>query len=323
MKRTFLLCAACLSVLTTFAQVVNEDERWTNIDWKEDSTEIVTIDDIIKEQQAVTSRNTRENHFADVWGRRGFFNIAYNKSASLMPVPGEKVQTGYSPIAGGYYNGSTADWKTVSDWSVALQKGRNYRLHKKPIANTVQICLDYTGLDLSASHYRAAVGSTLYDSRQKITMTKDGSTKSYYYTPWNLEKYEGTYGMSLGPSVTIAPFNYVNNDGIHYMKLNVYYHVGYQVSVLYMPNKKEADANPHTEYSETKNYDDMSTNLKLLWGHGFYTSFGMNLSWKVIGLGFETRTGKTRYQPLNTSDFGTTANNFNSSFTRFYIQFRM
>ena len=81
MKRTFLLCAVFLSALTTFAQVENGDERWTNIDWKEDSTEIVTIDDIIKEQQAVTSRNTREKHYADVWGRRGFFNIAYTSNS--------------------------------------------------------------------------------------------------------------------------------------------------------------------------------------------------------------------------------------------------
>lgn len=317
MKRTFLLCAVFLSALTTFAQVENGDERWTNIDWKEDSTEIVTIDDIIKEQQAVTSRNTREKHYADVWGRRGFFNIAYNNTASLMPVPGEVVQTGYAPIAKGQFNGVTADW------SAALQRGRNYRLHKKPIANTVQINLDYTGLDLSVSHYQPAASKVLYDSREKYTMNVENGTKSYYYTPWNLEKYEATYGMSLGPSITIAPFNYVNYDGLHFMKLNVYYHFGYQASVLYMLNNKDADANPHTEYSATKNYDEMATNLKLLWGHGMYTSFGMDLSWKVIGVGFESRTGKTRYQPLNTSDFGTTASNFNSSFTRFYIQFRM
>ena len=73
MKRNILLLfAAVTSAVTAFAQVENENSRWSNIDWKEDSTEIVTIDDIIKEQQDVTSRNTREKHYADVWGRRGF-----------------------------------------------------------------------------------------------------------------------------------------------------------------------------------------------------------------------------------------------------------
>jgi hypothetical protein len=312
MKKRLLLFAACLSVLTAFAQVEKEDNRWSNLDMKEDSTEIVTIDDIIKEQQDVTSRNTREMHYASVWGRRGFFNIAYNKEATLTPW--HPVETGYAPIAKGYFNGGKADW------SFALQKGRNYPLHKKPIANTVQICLDYTGLDLSASHYFASAGQYLYDSSQKFDVTTDGKTKSYYYTPWNLEKYEATYGMSLGPSITIAPFNYINYDGIHYLKINVYYHVGYQASVLYMLNNKSKDANQNGGASD---YNAMAENLKLLWGHGLYKAYGASMSWKAIGVGFEKRTGDTKYQPLNTADFGKKTAGFKSNFTRFYIQFRM
>lgn len=311
MKKRLLLFATCLSVLTAFAQVENEDNRWSNLDMKEDSTEIVTIDDIIREQQDVTSRNTREMHYASVWGRRGFFNIAYNKEATLMPWA--PVETGYQPIAKGLFNGVKADW------SFALQKGRNYPLHKKPIANTVQICLDYTGLDLSASHYFSAAGQYLYDSSQKFDVLTDGKTKSYYYTPWNLEKYEATYGMSLGPSITIAPFNYVNYDGIHYMKINIYYHLGYQASVLYMVNNKSKDANQLV----SSDFNNMAENLKLLWGHGLYKAYGASMSWKSIGVGFEKRTGDTKYQPLNTADFGKKTNGFKSNFTRFYIQFRM
>ena len=311
MKKRLLLFATCLSVLTAFAQVEKEDNRWSNLDMKEDSTEIVTIDDIIKEQQDVTSRNTREMHYASVWGRRGFFNIAYNKEATLTPW--HPVETGFAPIAKGYFNGGKADW------SFALQKGRNYPLHKKPIANTVQICLDYTGLDLSASHYFSAAGQYLYDSSQKFDVLTDGKTKSYYYTPWNLEKYEATYGMSLGPSITIAPFNYVNYDGIHYMKINIYYHVGYQASVLYMINNKSKDANQLV----SSDFNNMAENLKLLWGHGLYKAYGASMSWKSIGVGFEKRTGDTKYQPLNTADFGKKTNGFKSYFTRFYIQFRM
>ena len=311
MKKRLLLFATCLSVLTAFAQVEKEDNRWSNLDMKEDSTEIVTIDDIIKEQQDVTSRNTREMHYASVWGRRGFFNIAYNKEATLTPW--HPVETGFAPIAKGYFNGGKADW------SFALQKGRNYPLHNKPIANTVQICLDYTGLDLSASHYFSAAGQYLYDSSQTFDVLTDGKTKSYYYTPWNLEKYEATYGMSLGPSITIAPFNYVNYDGIHYMKINIYYHVGYQASVLYMINNKSKDANQLV----SSDFNNMAENLKLLWGHGLYKAYGASMSWKAIGVGFEKRTGDTKYQPLNTADFGKKTNGFKSNFTRFYIQFRM
>ena len=199
------------------------------------------------------------------------------------------------------------------------EKGRNYPLHKTPIANTVQICLDYTGLDLTANHYKPGSGQYLYDSSQKTQQTVDGKVKSFYYVPWRLEKYEASYGMSLGPSITIAPFNYVNYDPIHYLKFNVYYHVGYQASIIYMLNNKEADANTST----SSDHSGMAENLKLLWGHGMYTSYGASMSWKALGIGFEKRTGSTRYQPLNTSDFGTESNGFNSKFTRFYIQFRM
>lgn len=307
MKKSILLFAACLSALTTFAQVENGDNRWTNIDWKEDSTEVVTIDDIIKEQQAVTSRNTREMHYADVWGRRSFFNIADNTPASLTPKT--PLETGYAPLNQGRFLGANADW------SVALQRGRNYCLHKKPIANTLQINIDYSGLDLSVSHFKGVGG---YNSSAKHEEESDGRMKSYYYIPWNLEKYEATYGMSLGPSITIAPFNYIDVDGLHFFKINAYYHVGYQVSVLYMRNNKELDEN-HTG----QGYEYMSENLKLSWGHGMYKAFGASLSWKAIGVGFEKRMGSTKYQSLNTADFGKSTYDFDSNFTRFYIQFRM
>ena len=273
MKKRLLLFATCLSALTAFAQVEKEDNRWSNLDMKEDSTEIVTIDDIIKEQQDVTSRNTREMHYASVWGRRGFFNIAYNKEATLKP---------WNPA-------ETNNMK--ADWSFALQRGHNYVLHRKPIANTIQICLDYTGFDLSASHYNASTGQNV---RGGIRI------------PWNLEKYEATYGMSLGPSLTVAPFNYVGYDPIHYMKFNVYFHVGYQVSLLYLFNNEDKE---------------IANNL--LWGHGLYKAFGACMSWKAIGVGFEKRAGNTSYMPFNTTTFGSDKKGFHSNFTRFYIQFRM
>ena len=53
MKRKILLLAS-LFAFSAYAQDVNEDERMANIDWSEDSTDVTTIQDIIKQQQKVS-----------------------------------------------------------------------------------------------------------------------------------------------------------------------------------------------------------------------------------------------------------------------------
>ena len=77
MKRKLIFIMTCLFSTAVFAQVENEDDK-VSIDWSEDTTEITTIKDIIKVQQQVTSRNATEQHFADVWGRRGYFNSKWS-----------------------------------------------------------------------------------------------------------------------------------------------------------------------------------------------------------------------------------------------------
>lgn len=309
MKRKFLTLAACLFAVMAFAQQDFEDSRLFNIDWKEDSTEITTINDIINVQQELTSFTAKEKHFGKVWSYRGYFNISYNNS-TLSPK--EPILTGVPNLNGGY----VPEFKT--DWGVSLQRGRNYRLHKKAIANVAQFNIDYTWIDLNFNHFKAEGSKDLYDSSQKTTYKDDDSEVECYYTPWNLEKYEANYGMSIGPSLTLAPFTYINVPALHFLKFNIYYHIGYHVSVLYMINDKEADAN-----QEGGDYKTMADNLKLDLGHGIINSFGVNMSWKAIGIGYEHRTGKLKYQSLTTSDFGKDKYDFNSTTNRVYIQIRM
>ena len=300
MKRKIIVLITSVLALGASAQIVNGDERLQNIDWTEDSTEITTINDIINEQQDVSTRNSNVSHFEDVWSRRGYFNISFSNT-TLDPV--DKIPTGL--------NGGVVP-KYKSSWGAAIQLGRSYRLHKKPIANTLQFNIDYTYIDLGVNHFKAE-GDKCYDSREK---RKDNK---YYYIPWNLEKYEANYSMSLGPSMTIAPFNYVNSLGLHYLRLNFYYHIGYGVSFLYMLNDKDADMN---ELQDT-DYKNMSDNMKLCWGHGLTNSFGLSLTWKFIGLGYEHQSRNIRYKSMNTKEFENETYKFDSSVNRFFIQFRM
>jgi hypothetical protein len=94
--------------------------------------------------------------------------------------------------------------------------------------------------------------------------------------------------------------------------------------MIYSPNDKKLDVNQ----SGVDGYDDasykaMESNLKMSWGHGMMQSFGLNVSWKAIGIGFEHRTGKIKYKAMNTSDFGNNEYEFTSATNRISLQIRM
>ena len=48
MKRSIIAFITCMLATGAFSQEVKGDERLSNIDWEEDSVEIITVDDIIK-----------------------------------------------------------------------------------------------------------------------------------------------------------------------------------------------------------------------------------------------------------------------------------
>ena len=306
MKRKLIFILTCLLSTAVFAQVENDDNKVV-IDWSEDSTDITTIQDIIKVQQQVTNRNVTEQHFADVWGRRGYFNFSYN-TTKLSPK-------------GNYPNGLDDDnvGELKSNWGASIQYGRSYRLHKKPISNVALFNIDYTGIDLNVNHFEAIGNGTYkYNSSIKQTIKEDGKDNEYYNLPWNMEKYEVNYGMTLGPSLTLAPFNLLSGNGLHYIKFNVFYHIGYNISMIYSPNDKKLDENQSGE-----DFQAMESNLKMAWGHGMMQSFGFNISWKAIGIGFEHRSSTIKYKAVNTKDFGKNEYEFSSATNRISLQIRM
>lgn len=311
MNRAKLTIVAVLLPLLTFAQtVVEESTSVLPLEQKEDTT-VVSIADIIKEKEESTSRSNLINHFNKVWSRRGFFNIAYNFS-TLSPK--EDVVNG---------DGKNLVQKYKSNVGVSLQVGRSYRLHKKPIANFLQFYIDYTAADLSFNHYQMeANGKNLYNSSVKWSIAdKRGNLSDYNYIPWDMEKYEGSFGMSIGPSFTVLPFSFIRNkNGLHFIKFNMYFRVGYQASILYMVNDDDADINRDIS---SKEFELMSDNLKMTWGHGLMTNFGLSLTWKGIGIGYEHRVAHNKFKPVSTSDFGSESYKFKTSTDRIYISIRM
>ena len=314
MKKKLIFSITCLIAICAYGQDVNEPNLPMTFNWQEDTTEVTTINDIIRMQQDVTNKKFAESHYRDVWSRKGYFNISYN---STTLTPDQSIPTGV---------GGNVVPEFKSDWGVSLNIGRSYALHKSPIANMLQFNFDFSYIDLNVNHFKhEGDGKNLYDSREVLPGTTDK-----FFTPWNLEKYDFNYGMSVGPSISIAPFTSTNVSGLHHIKLNAFFHVGYHVSLLYMLNDEEADSNPYrnmgddpAEIIAVERYEKMKDNLKLDLGHGLITSFGFSVTWKFIGLGYEHRSGSLEYKSLSKNDFSNEKYKFKSSTNRVFIQFRM
>lgn len=131
--------------------------------------------------------------------------------------------------------------------------------------------------------------------------------------------------MTLGPSVTVAPFVPLGIKQLDYLKIQAYYHIGYSASFLYTVNKKDFDANQNPPQSSTQKYEDYNTmknNLKLQWGHGMTSTFGFNIFWKRVGIGYEHSTGSFKYKNFNTDDFGKKKTKFTNEYSRIYLTIR-
>ncbi|MCR5819999.1 MAG: hypothetical protein K6F94_03495 [Bacteroidaceae bacterium] len=317
MKKILVAVALCLGAVNIHAQEPAVPKAIL-IDQAEDVEDVTTIDDIVRQQENVTTRLANEKHFNSVWGRQRFFNISKNTSTI---APAENLESGVA-----YNGGLVPDFK--SNWGVSIQLGRNYRLHKKPIANTLQFYIDYVGMDLNANHFKAEDADKLYNSTTQpieIVDPESHGTKidKYFRTPWNLAKYEFNYAMMLGPSLTIAPFNYVKGaQGLHHLRMNFYFHIGYHASILWMQNDSDRDVNTYSGQARA-NFEVMEKNMKMDWGHGLIHSYGFSFTWKMIGIGYEHRAGSVKYKSLNTADFGNESYKFNSTTNRIFLQFRL
>ena len=307
MKKKLTLSLACLLAVSVYGQEINNQDMLNNVNWKEDSTEITTIDDIVKMQQDVTNKKFKASHYREVWSRKGYFNIGYNTTTL---TPDENIYTGV---------GTSLVPEFKSSWGVSIQSGRSYALHNTPIANILQFNIDFSYIDLNVNHFKQeGDGKNLYDSSQLLD--SDGK----FYTPWNLEKYDFNIGMAVGPSVSVAPFTATSVAALHHVKFNAFFHVGYHASLLWMMNDSDADVNQETEDDILKGrHNVMDNNLKLDLGHGLITSFGFSVNWKFIGVGYEHRSGALKYKSLSTKDFGNDTYKFKSSTNRIFIQFRM
>ncbi len=299
------LIYSVLSVLVGVAGFAQTDEPSVMsdliFDLEEDTTAVTSLQDIIDVQNNVVSRNDYNTHLGEVWQRAGYFNLMYHKESSFeITVP--PSLSGENDLKGLVFN---------ADWGVSIQAGKNHKLHKKPIAKMISFNLDYTPFDLSVNHYSAFPNASYNSADTYIA----GSSR-YYKRAWKLSKLEADYSMALGPSITFAPFVPIKKNGLDYFKFNFYYHVGYCASILYIINDSGKDIS-------TGGDKTISDDFKADFGHGLYTSYGANISWKSIGIGYEHRSGKLNYMSLSKQVYGDADYSAAINTNMIYINFRL
>ena len=64
--------------LSSLAQVVTDEN--SRVDSSEVATDVLSIDDIIGEEQQLTQRKLKDRHFKGVWDYRSYLNISFANS---------------------------------------------------------------------------------------------------------------------------------------------------------------------------------------------------------------------------------------------------
>lgn len=249
-----------------------------------DSTFIPSLDEIIKAESSHSSKKQNEDHYRRVWGRTTYVNLSYYNN---------EFSSDEFPTMDGVYSR-----EFNNSLGLAFEVGNTYNFHKKPIGTVLFIGLDYTPLDLNFNMYDEETPSPLFVQ----------ATESPYSLPWHNKRMTFSYGMSLGPALTLYPFTSIGKSATDNIRFHFYFHVGYGVGAGLVDNVKVGH-NP-----ERKEW---------MWSNGLFTSFGLNLSWNFLGFGYEART----YSNLNVhyfnDDFKTGDIKVKQASNRIYIQFML
>lgn len=305
MKKKIILSAfALMCAVFSYAQgSITSDDEPLNID--EDTTSVSSLDEIVKTQEMVYTKKFRDEVVQNVWKRKRSFSIAYT-TASL-----EGDLQMYNPTRDAY---ELVTQKFKNDWGLTMKAATTVRFHKRPIADIVSFGLDYSLLDLSVNHYKELEGDKLYKSDETWPEDIDGKTRNPHYIPWGLQMYNFTYGMNLGPSIGIAPFARFKNPQLAHLRLHLYFNVGYRASLLLMKGNDDKDA---AQLRDEK----VKESSKLQWGHGFYTMFGVRMSWKGIGIGYELVNGSQNYKSVETEIYGSATNKLKEASHRIVLSY--
>ncbi len=277
MKRNLIFTVLMLSCIMTMSAIENEGSLLGSVAPDE------SIDEIAK-RKSLENRTIEDiAKLRRVWDKTTFFNISLNNTK----LSSDEFPSITGPVSNEFKR----------DIGLGLQMGKTFYFHKQPLGSVLFIGLDYTWMDFNFNTYKAAeqpVGFVQKDNKN-------------YYMPWHNKKTVLDYGMSLGPSLTLFPFTSLSKPATDKIRLNLYFHVGYDIGLAMIQDVESSDGKTKTENAL---------------GHGLFTSFGASLTWDFVGIGFDIRNdGNIKYKHLS-KDYDNGTFKMKQKTPRIYLQFR-
>ncbi len=211
-------------------------------------------------QQKEDNRSKNEYDQA-VWKRHKYFGIGF--SSQKMTDAEDAANMEYKSKVG-----------------FALDWGKTFYLHKKPIANLLKVGIDWSYINLSFAKYKSGKGININTpSSGDLDNYDDDYDYDDYKVGMDLGVYSLAAGMSFGPSVTFAPF-YNTGKGLQHILAQTYFHVTPSYTGIISSEDGEDD-------------EDGGTEMKS--GYTTYFNWGLSVSYKMISVGYEYRWGKSKF----------------------------
>ena len=289
MKKILFSMIAVACAMTAMATQSDGSVSFSSASTSGDTTDVMTLEQIIAQESKSKYVNDYTEILRSMWGKNTFLNLIYNCS--------HKMSSKEFPSTTGSF-----EHEYESDWGVGVEWGHTFNFHRKPIGSVLFIGLDYTWMDLNINMFKRETPPSEY-----IEVAE--GVGGVHNMPWHNKKLMLGYGMSLGPSLTVYPFSTTHNTNASKIRLQLYFHVGYGIEGAII-NKaiKKTDA------------DGLKNGCAF--GHGLYTSYGANLTWDFIGIGFEFRNDNKLKYKVTDDSYDTGSLNMKEKTSRLYLQFR-
>ncbi len=258
--RTIKLLAVMFAAFSTTTAMAQTDSTSTALQEKLDSLQNTVA--VLQKKEDNRSKTEYDNA---VWKRKAHIKIGFStqkmEDADNAANMSYKSQMGY-----------------IFEW------GKTFYLHKKPIANVMKVGLDWSWIDLSFAKYKSGTGIHINNPTGDVSDYVDGNGN---YTGGDINTgdiitgdlgvYSLSVGMSVGPSVTFSPF-YGVGKGFQHILAQTYFHVTPSYTGIIISSK------------------DDNTEVKS--GYTTYFKWGINVSYKIISVGYEYRWGKSKFNSL-------------------------
>ncbi len=265
------------------------------------AAKVDSLSQVVNQLQADGARRDHEARQDRIWKRKKGIVIGWTNQTLSAP-DGEIINPD-----------GTNKWKSNLGVNLRLFD-RTWYVHKA-IAGQVRFGIDFA-VDVNYAQYKKAKG-------MKISSGLGGGTDDDFgddfgsdfgdyddFDPsidMDLGMHQADAGVSVGPSVTVVPFYWLNNRHLDDIKVSLYYHL--------LPS-----------YSGIIQSGDDDTSVASAFN--FFNTFGGKISWKFLTLGVEHRWGSAKYEAMGfsldgDSDYEASGEKikYKTTSTRFYLKF--